>query len=556
MRSGRGFKKLSVLLGLAAALALVVFVGVGAAGDGSSLTNCPDVSIGAPLTQGGGGNDCNNPPSNCPDVSIGAPLTQGGGGNDCNNPPSNCPDVSIGAPLTQGGGGNDCNNPPSCEHESIGAPLTQGGGGNDGCDKPPSCNHESIGVPLTGNGGDNPGVDDEHGCATIELKKQWVGSRPRWRRQADDCGRQAGDRYPDVAAPDYGTTDPSPFVIQEDDKSVDVTLSETFTKGLPADYTSTITCLNDKQQPIEGLNGAALVDGSVDVTVKDHDNVVCTITNSKNSDGTTPPPEIPNVTAPVGPPPAYDVQVTKMATKAINLPAAGGTGTISYTITVGNNGPNAVHNVVFTDSAPAGVTFTQVSDGKGCVLAANAVTCNLGGIATGHSIQLTIWATVTAQTTSSFTNIGSAFGKDTDRNDTNLNNNTSQATTTVNVPAPGSFTPPVSKPEAKPIVICNAIAATPKVLRADGKKQVVMIHVTKLIGRTVASAKKVPAGGIRVLISGAGIQLFVVTNNQGVAVANIAPSKAGLIKLRITNKKACNSLRLGAAGVYEPTVTG
>ena len=247
--------------------------------------------------------------------------------------------------------------------------------------------------------------------------------------------------------------------------------------------------------------------------------------------------------------------MTKTATSAVTLPAGGGTANVSYGITVQNNGPGAANNVVFTDAAPVGVTFTGVTAGKGCAIAGNAVTCNLGGLATGNSVQFSISATVNAA--GSYTNTGTAVDKaTTDGGDTNLNNNSSSATTTVTAPAPGVFTPPVVKSKAKVLVICNTLAATPKVLRANGKKQVVVIHVTKRLGRTTASAKKVPAAGIHVLLTGSGVHVIVTTNKNGVAFARITPSKAGVIRVNIKGKKACNSVRLGAARIFEPTVTG
>jgi uncharacterized repeat protein (TIGR01451 family) len=501
MRTGRGFKKLSFVLGLTAALALVVFASAAAATDGgSSSSNCPDVSIAAPLVGFDGqsqGGDCNNP---CNDPSFAAPLDGSG----------------------DGGQGGNCNNP---------------------------CKDPSFAAPLVGLGGDqDTSGDGKHGCGTVELRKHWAGANTGDSVDLKISTEQHVIKTKHVVAPTDGGTGPQAVAMHD---SADVTLSETYTKGLSTDYTSTITCSNDKG-PIVGYIGASF-DGSVDLTVKKDDRVVCTITNSKIGSEIVPPgPDVPNL---VGPPPAYDVQVTKIATSNVTLPAGGGSRDIQYGITVQNNGPNAVNNVVFTDAAPIGVTFTSVSSGK-CVLAGNAVACSLGGFPSKASVHLTIWATVSAA--GSYTNTGSAFGKDTDRNDTNLANNTSSATTVVaEGPKPeGPFTPPVVKPADRAIVLCNALVATPKVLAANGKKQVVKIHVTKLIGRTVASAKKVPAGGIRVLLTGGGINVTVITNSAGNAVANIAPSKAGVIKVLITNKKACNSQRLGAAGVYEPTVTG
>ena len=39
-------------------------------------------------------------------------------------------------------------------------------------------------------------------------------------------------------------------------------------------------------------------------------------------------------------------------------------------------------------------------------------------------------------------------------------------------------------------------------------------------------------------------------------VVSVKPNKAGIIRVRITNKKACNTQRIGIVGVYEPPVTG
>jgi uncharacterized repeat protein (TIGR01451 family) len=74
---------------------------------------------------------------------------------------------------------------------------------------------------------------------------------------------------------------------------------------------------------------------------------------------------------------------------------------LTYTITVTNNGPDAAANVVVTDTLPSGVTFVSAS--PGCVHAAGVVTCNLGTIAVGDSVTITIVVTVTAPGTISNT---------------------------------------------------------------------------------------------------------------------------------------------------------
>jgi uncharacterized repeat protein (TIGR01451 family)/CSLREA domain-containing protein len=74
---------------------------------------------------------------------------------------------------------------------------------------------------------------------------------------------------------------------------------------------------------------------------------------------------------------------------------------LTYTITVTNRGPDAATNVVVTDTLPSGVTFVSAS--PGCVHAAGVVTCNLGTIAVGDSVTITIVVTVTAPGTISNT---------------------------------------------------------------------------------------------------------------------------------------------------------
>ena len=43
---------------------------------------------------------------------------------------------------------------------------------------------------------------------------------------------------------------------------------------------------------------------------------------------------------------------------------------------------------------------------------------------------------------------------------------------------------------------------------------------------------------------------------ERMAVVSVTPSKAGIIRVLISNRKACNTQRIGIVGVYEPPVTG
>ncbi len=84
-------------------------------------------------------------------------------------------------------------------------------------------------------------------------------------------------------------------------------------------------------------------------------------------------------------------------------------------------------------------------------------------------------------------------------------------------------------------------------LKGNGKTQRFSVKVSQ--GR-----KGVP--GAKVQVAGPGISKTVTTGKNGLAVVSIKPSKAGIIRVLISNKKACNTQRIGIVGVYEPPVTG
>ena len=45
-------------------------------------------------------------------------------------------------------------------------------------------------------------------------------------------------------------------------------------------------------------------------------------------------------------------------------------------------------------------------------------------------------------------------------------------------------------------------------------------------------------------------------NTEGVARISIAPRTAGIMLVKITSAKACNTARIGVIGAFEPPVTG
>lgn len=90
---------------------------------------------------------------------------------------------------------------------------------------------------------------------------------------------------------------------------------------------------------------------------------------------------------------------------------------IVYTLTVGNNGPDAATGVTITDTLPASLTFVSAS--AGCTQAGRVITCDVGGLAVGASAQVQITATATAAGT--VTNSASVSGNEGDSNPANNN---------------------------------------------------------------------------------------------------------------------------------------
>jgi uncharacterized repeat protein (TIGR01451 family) len=272
--------------------------------------------------------------------------------------------------------------------------------------------------------------------------------------------------------------------------------------------------------------------------------------------GSTPPPQ-PPVTPPHGPE-SMDLQVVKNATQHVEL--ANGQADIAYTVVVTNNGPNQAHNVVVSDPAPGGVTFLTITKQPdapaSCTLSAAVLNCTLGDMGPGVVQTIGLSARVTQAGT--YTNCATVVG---DGGDTNSANNTGCAETVVTAPAvqpvTPPFTPPVTpKPKPKPKVkptpkpaanLCRVLKVNTKMVKANGHKHGIIAKVTR---------SRNPVKGVKVRFTGAGVNKAARTNTKGVARITVKTNKAGIIRVHIVNKKACNTARIGVVGVFQPPVTG
>ncbi len=70
--------------------------------------------------------------------------------------------------------------------------------------------------------------------------------------------------------------------------------------------------------------------------------------------------------------------------------------TITYTITVTNNGPDTATNVVVSDNLPAGLQYVSATPSQGSCAGTDPFTCSLGTLLNGASATITLQALVTA----------------------------------------------------------------------------------------------------------------------------------------------------------------
>jgi uncharacterized repeat protein (TIGR01451 family) len=206
-------------------------------------------------------------------------------------------------------------------------------------------------------------------------------------------------------------------------------------------------------------------------------------------------------------------------------------GNITWTMVVTNHGPDADTSVTIVDPMPAGNTFVSAAASKGTCTGGAILTCNIGDMAVGESVTITLVTTPSVAGT--VTNTVIAVGG---RPETNTANNTASASVVVEGPA----TPPVA--------FCVAISKVKPTQLFVGRKTTLTIGVTKH-GKAVK--------GVRVRIKGPKLDIRTKPSNQrGVIKKQIKLEKPGVLVFSPIASRRCNTKRIGITGVFTPPVTG
>jgi len=123
----------------------------------------------------------------------------------------------------------------------------------------------------------------------------------------------------------------------------------------------------------------------------------------------------------------------------------------TYTILLTNQGPDDAEGVVFTDLAPAGITFTSCNSTAGtCAVSGGGVSINLGTLADGSAVTITIQATLSA--TAADGTLANTPSVTSDTTDPDTTNNSGSAASAI-ITAIADKTPPAIAISANPLTL-------------------------------------------------------------------------------------------------------
>ena len=199
---------------------------------------------------------------------------------------------------------------------------------------------------------------------------------------------------------------PATTVSVSDAMQAGMTPSNISAPSFACSGTATLTC-----------TAASLAAGThtitFDVTAPATPQAISNVANLSSANDSTPGDNTATAVTNVGSATA-DLAVTTTPSSA-SVPVGS---SFTWTTTVTNNGPSAATSVVVTNDVPAGQTITSANPSAGtCSTTGNTVTCNLGGLANGASVNVVI--TVTADAGGTRLNQAVATAAEPDGNNTN-----------------------------------------------------------------------------------------------------------------------------------------
>ena len=246
----------------------------------------------------------------------------------------------------------------------------------------------------------------------------------------------------------------------------------------------------------------------------------------------TPPPPPPPVTP--APPtgeiaavPAIDLSIVKTDRPDPVFVGA----RLTYTLIVRNAGPDTATNVRVADALPAATNFVSVASSQGTCTGGRVVRCSLGTILSGGRATITVVVRPTAP--GALLNTATVVG---DQAESNTANNRATAPTLVRGPI------------APPAASCPSMLVQPRSLSVGRRGLVRVVVVDKNRG----------VSGVRILVTGPGLNKAAFTNSSGRVAISVRPPRTGIVEIRMTNQPSrCSTRRIGVVGVFlPPPVTG
>jgi uncharacterized repeat protein (TIGR01451 family) len=217
--------------------------------------------------------------------------------------------------------------------------------------------------------------------------------------------------------------------------------------------------------------------------------------------------------------PAADLALTK--TDSPDPVLVGGS--LTYNLTVQNNGPSGASGVTLTDTLPVGVTYQSATPSQGsCSQASGTVTCNLGSLTSSGSGTAAI--VVTPQSAGTITNTATVAGAQTDPV---APNNGASAQTTVNPVADLALT----KTDSPDPVLVGGTLTYSLSAHNNGPSSAGGVTLTDTLPAGVTYQSATPSQGSCSQASGIVTCNFGTVANGGTATATIAvtPQSAGTI---------------------------